>query len=115
MKGNVEEIAREDGRYNHQAVRFVYEGLTYTVKNVADEPGHVSGELLCEGLRQLALKKWGRLSVLVLNSWGIETTRDFGEIVWLMIGHGLMSAQPKDTIEDFNDIYDFNSAFKNGL
>ena len=115
MKGNVEEIAREDGRYNHQAVRFVYEGLTYTVKNVADEPGHVSGELLCEGLRQLALKKWGRLSVLVLNSWGIKTTRDFGEIVWLMIGHGFMSAQPTDTIDDFNDIYDFNAVFKNGL
>ena len=113
MKRDVEQIAREDGRYSHQAVRFVYEGLTHTVKNIADEPGHVSGQLLCEGLRQLALKKWGRLSLLVLDSWGVKTTRDFGEIVWLMIQNELMSAQPADTIDDFDNIYDFKSTFKN--
>jgi len=91
---------------------FVYEGLSYTVKKVADEPKHVSGQILCEGLKKLALEKWGRLAMMVLNSWGVKTTRDFGEIVYSLIKHKWMSAQPTDTIDDFNNIYDFKTAFK---
>lgn len=112
MKKKLEEIAGEDGRYSPKAVRFVYEGLGYTVKKIADEPYHVTGQVLCEGLKKLALKKWGRLAALVLNSWGIKTTRDFGEIVYLMIKHKWMSTQPSDSIDDFNDVYDFKTVFK---
>ena len=50
--------------------------------------------------------------MLVLNSWGIKTTRDFGEIVYLMIRHKWMNAQPTDSIDDFNDVYDFKTVFK---
>ncbi|MHC4425936.1 MAG: Minf_1886 family protein, partial [Planctomycetota bacterium] len=65
-----------------------------------------------EGLKRLAVKKWGRLAMLVLNSWGVKNTRDLGEIVYLMIEHKWMSAQPTDSIDDFNDIYDFKTVFK---
>ncbi|MHC4499691.1 MAG: Minf_1886 family protein, partial [Planctomycetota bacterium] len=63
-------------------------------------------------LRRLAVEKWGRLAQLVLDVWGVRTTRDFGEIVWLLIQHKLMSAQPTDTIDDFNEVYDFKTVFK---
>ena len=112
MKKNLEQIAKEDSRYSISAIRFVYEGLGYTAKNVATEPKHVSGETLCQGLKKLALEKWGRLAMLVLDTWGIKMTRDFGEIVWLMIRHEWMSAQPSDSIDDFNAVYDFEAAFK---
>lgn len=112
MKKTPEQIAKEDGRYSPQAVKFVYEGLGYTVRKFADQPRHVSGQTLCEGLKQLALEKWGRLAMLVLNNWGVKTTRDFGEIVYLMINHGWMNAQPADSIDDFNDLYDFKAALK---
>ena len=112
MKKTPEEIAKEDCRYNAQAIRFVYEGLGYTAKEVATKPTHVSGQTLCEGLRKLALEKWGRLAMLVLNTWQVKTTRDFGEIVYLMIKHEWMSAQPTDSIDDFNDVYDFKTVFK---
>ncbi len=112
MKKNLEQIAKEDSRYGIAAIRFVYEGLGYTAKNVASEPKHVSGQTLCEGLRELAIEKWGRLALLVLNTWGITTTRDFGEIVYLMIKHEWMSAQPNDSIDDFNNVYDFKIVFK---
>jgi uncharacterized repeat protein (TIGR04138 family) len=112
MKKKFEEIASEDGRFSAQALRFVQEGLSYTAKKVASEPGHVSGQALCEGLRRLAVKKWGRLAMLVLNSWGVRTTRDLGELVYLMIEHKWMSAQPTDSIDDFNDVYDFRTVFK---
>lgn len=112
MKKSLDAIAKEDGRYNIDAVKFVYEGLGYTVRNIVDEPTHVSGQTLCEGMKKLALEKWGRLSMLVLNVWGIKTTRDFGEIVYLMIANKWMSAQPADTIEDFDNVYDFKTTFK---
>ncbi len=112
MKKSLEKIAREDGRFTPRAVRFVYEGLGYTAKKILVEPAHVTGQTLCEGLRKLAVEKWGRLAVLVLNSWNIKTTRDFGEIVYLMIKNKWMSAQPTDSIDDFNDVYDFKTVFK---
>jgi uncharacterized repeat protein (TIGR04138 family) len=112
MRESIEDIASENSRYSAAAVRFVYEGLDYTIKKLAAKPGHVSGRMLCEGLKRLALEKWGRLAVLVLNTWGVRTSRDFGEIVFLMIRHEWMSAQPTDTIEDFDDLYDFETVFK---
>lgn len=115
MKEKLEKIAAEDGRYNPQAIRFVYEGLGYTLKKIVEEPEHVSGQNLCDGLRKLAVKKWGRLAMLVLNSWNIKTTRDFGEIVYLMIKHKWMRAQPTDLIEDFNNVYDFKTTFKDNF
>ncbi len=112
MKKNLEQIAAEDGRFSAAAIRFVYEGLGYTAKNVATEPKHVSGQTLCEGLKKLAIEKWGRLALLVLSNWGIKSTRDFGEIVYLMIKNEWMSAQPTDSIDDFDDVYDFKTVFK---
>ncbi|MHC4636852.1 MAG: Minf_1886 family protein [Planctomycetota bacterium] len=112
MKERLEQIAIADGRYSPMAVKFVYEGLGYSVKELIDEPTHVNGQTLCEGLKRLARDKWGRLAILVLNNGGIRTTRDFGEIVYLLIEHKWMSAQPTDTIEDFDDVYDFQTMFK---
>lgn len=112
MRKSLEQIAREDGRFGVGALRFIYEGLGYTVRKVASAPMHVGGQMLCEGLMKLALEKWGRLAMLVLNSWGVNTTHDFGEIVYLMIRHKWMNAQPTDTVNDFNDVYDFKTVFK---
>ncbi|MGA1979646.1 MAG: Minf_1886 family protein [Sedimentisphaerales bacterium] len=112
MKKKLEEIAREDSRFSPNALKFVYEGLGYTAKKIPTEPHHVTGQTLCEGLRKLAIEKWGRLAMLTLRVWNIKTTRDFGEIVYLMIKHGWMSAQPTDSIDDFNDVYDFKTVFK---
>ena len=115
MKKKPEEIASEDGRYHPNAIRFVYEGLGYSAKKSADKPSHVTGQQLSESLRDLAVEKWGRLAMLVLNTWGIKTTRDFGEIVFLCIRHKWMSAQSTDSIDDFNDVYDFKTILKDNF
>jgi uncharacterized repeat protein (TIGR04138 family) len=119
MKFNIEQIAAADGSFSAQGIAFVYEGLSYTVKKMTEEsgektsPNHISGRDLACGLRDLAIERWGRLAKTVLNRWGIKTTRDFGEIVYLMIEHKWMSAQPSDSIDDFNDVYDFKTVFEN--
>ncbi len=115
MKKNLEQITIEDGRYSPQIVKFVYEGLGYTTKKIVDESGHITGQTLCEGLRMLAVEKWGRLAMLTLNIGGVKSTRDFGEIVYLMVKNKWMSAQPTDSIDDFNDLYDFKTVFKDNF
>jgi len=117
LKKNLEEIAAADGRFTPDALEFVFEGLGYTVKMLGrcedeSEKRHVSGQDLAEGLRGLAIEKWGRMAKSVLNRWGVKTTRNFGEIVYLMIEYEWMSAQPSDTIDDFNNLYDFKMAFE---
>ncbi len=112
MKKSIEEIAKEVGRYSPAAFKFVYEGLGYTLQHVTKEHGHVTGQTLCEGLRRMALDRYGRLARLVLQSWGLQTTRDFGEIVYILIDAEWMSAQPTDSIDDFNNVYDFATALQ---
>ena len=56
MKKSLEKIAAEDGRYHPKGVMFVYDGLGHTLKNYTSEPQHVTGQTLCDGLKELALK-----------------------------------------------------------
>ena len=72
---------------------------------------HVTGEDLCWGLRDLALEQWGWMASTVLHHWGIRSTKDFGRMVFGLVENGLLQKQPQDSIEDFNDIYDFAKAF----
>jgi uncharacterized repeat protein (TIGR04138 family) len=48
----------------------------------------------------------------VLGSWGIHETGDFGEIVFNLIRIGRMRKTPHDRREDFDDVYDFETAFR---
>ena len=113
----IEEIAVEDGRYDVKALKFVFEGLASVIERIRDKdpdsgPRHISGQELTWGLAELATQRWGRLAVMVLNQWGLYTTRDFGEIVYLMIDYGWMSSQDTDTIEDFDRVFDFHNHFE---
>ena len=118
MKKTIEEIAKDDGRYDARALKFVFEGLALTVEKIRqqpeseDAPRHISGQELAWGLAEAAQKRWGRLAAMVLSSWNLYTTRDFGEIVYLMIDSGWMTSQETDTIEDFDSVFDFTDVFE---
>ncbi|OHB59608.1 MAG: hypothetical protein A2173_09135 [Planctomycetes bacterium RBG_13_44_8b] len=119
MKKNIQEIAKLDGRYSLRAFEFVQEGLARTVtKHHSDEiedegPHHVTGKQLCWSLAELAVEKWGRMARVVLNYLGVNSTYDFGHIVYLMVEHKWMYARPEDSIEEFKDVYDFENVFEN--
>jgi len=82
-------------------------------KEELDEPQqHVTGQELCEAIRQYALHQYGYMAKTVLNSWGIHTTGDFGEIVFNLIRFGRMRKTKEDRREDFADVYDFETAFE---
>lgn len=75
------------------------------------EERHLTGQILCQAIRQYASQQYGLLAKVVLNSWGIHTTGDFGEIVYNLIGIGMMRKSRSDRREDFDDQYDFDEAF----
>jgi uncharacterized repeat protein (TIGR04138 family) len=118
MKKSLEEIAGGDGRYNVKALKFVFDGLGRTIQEIRESeedellPRHITGAELAEGLANLAKERWGRLARMVLNQWHVKTSRDFGEIVYLMIENDWMTSQETDRIEDFNNVYDFENVFE---
>ena len=120
------------------AFEFVREGLKFTVtslhgRTVAPNGGtnravanvaaagtggagksprrHVSGQQLCEGLRDMAMQRWGLLAPTVLKKWGIERTEDFGTIVYAMIDREELKTSDGDSIEDFRAVFDFDQVF----
>jgi uncharacterized repeat protein (TIGR04138 family) len=77
----------------------------------ARKSNHVSGQQLCQGLRELALQRYGLLAPAVLNRWNIRTTTDFGVMVYAMIDRGELSASENDNFDDFHNVFDFAEAF----
>lgn len=121
-------LLQEDRRYKLDAYQFVRDGLAYaqevlhmgekhaTSGETAEEGGprveqHLTGQQLCEAIRQYAVQQYGLMAKTVLNSWGLYTTSDFGEVVYNLIRVGLMKKSKSDRREDFNDCYNFDDAF----
>ena len=128
----IAELLREDKRYAFEAYAFVFEALSYAhdvlglgaegasepvgdAPEPDEDPGpkrHVSGQELCEAARQFALKQYGYMAQTVLNSWGIRATGDIGEIVFNLIRIGQMRKTANDRREDFDDVFDFDTALR---
>jgi uncharacterized repeat protein (TIGR04138 family) len=107
----VDAAAASDGRYEKYAWRFVLSGVESTVDMMRAD-GHISGEDLLEGLKVIATRQFGPMAKEVLNHWGVYTTRDLGNIVFGLIGAGLLLGSEKDSIEDFDDVFDFRRVFE---
>ena len=100
-----------DGRYKLEALLFLHEALEHTVKTIG-ERRHVSGRELLEGVRRLALEKYGMMARVLFESWGITKTEDIGEIVFLLVDNGIWGKTELDSREDFQGIYDLKEAFE---
>jgi uncharacterized repeat protein (TIGR04138 family) len=76
------------------------------------EPGHVTGRELCDSVRRLGLRQFGMLAPTILAHWGVTSTSDIGDIVYHMIDAGDLEKTPNDSRSDFDDVFDFETAFK---
>ncbi len=112
----VNEIVAEDPRFDNEAYDFVRQALDHTVKMLKKPTGkgpqrHVSGRELLEGICAYAIQEFGPVAKLVLNTWGLTQTADFGEIVFNLVNKGVLGKTEADKKEDFSDVYDFEQAF----
>ncbi|MFN6130462.1 MAG: Minf_1886 family protein [Planctomycetota bacterium] len=116
------ELLQNDQRYHLDAYQFVRESLAYA-QNVMKMPPHtgegdegksdrhLTGQQLCQAIREYAIDQYGYLAKTVLNSWGIYNTGDFGEIVYNLIRIKEMRKSKSDRREDFDNQFDFDTAF----
>ncbi|MCP4811454.1 MAG: hypothetical protein GY888_03015 [Planctomycetaceae bacterium] len=124
------ELLQDDPRYKLEAYQFVRDALSFAQEVLGlgkgddqDEPTaleseplaepHLSGQQLCEAVRQYSIEQFGYMAQMVLNNWGIESTGDVGEIVYNLIRIGLMKKSDNDRREDFENVFDFEQAFCN--
>ena len=120
LKGlqEIENLAERDGRYKSDAYLFVCDALEYTVQKLGknkdtltEEKRHISGRDLLFGISEYSADQFGPLTCSVFAHWGIGQTRDFGEIVFNLVGAKLLRKTDEDRIEDFVDVYDFAEEF----
>ena len=76
---------------------------------------HVSGRELCFGLRDFAIQQYGLLARTVLQRWQINCCEDFGCIIFAMVNAKILAKTDDDSIDDFNDVYDFDEGFSETL
>ncbi len=128
------DLAQRDGRYRWEAYVFVQEALVYAQLELGmgrprpygseDDEGeededsetaeeaHLTGQELCQAIRLYAADRYGLMAKVVFNSWNVQTTRDFGEIVYKLIELGEMTKSQNDRLEDFDNVYDFGEALQ---
>lgn len=112
-------VLTNDARYTLGAYLFVYEALAYTQKrlgrdgkDLTPEDRHVSGQELLAGIHDCAMEQFGPLAPTVFRSWGIRASRDFGDIVFNLVNHGLLGKTDQDTPDDFEGGFDLDTAFE---
>ncbi|MEM8669922.1 MAG: Minf_1886 family protein [Planctomycetota bacterium] len=113
------DLLAEDKRFKLDAYQFIREALQFAHEHLgmdestsASDPRHVTGQQLCEACRLYAIEQYGYLAKIVLSTWGIESTSDFGELVYNLIRIEQMRKSDSDRREDFNDVYSFDDAFE---
>lgn len=120
------EVARRDQRYAYEAYEFIFAALEHTQKTIGRgvaEPTreneaaakHVAGAELVRGACNLAKNEFGRMARVVFQMWGINSTDDFGSIVFNLIDANLLTKTDADSRDDFHNLFDFDEALKNGF
>jgi uncharacterized repeat protein (TIGR04138 family) len=114
--------ASADKRYPVEAYEFLCQALMFTQEALQRVPAgdlrpedaadkHVSGAELLEGVRRFGLEQFGPMAYIVFHQWGVKATGDFGKMVYHLIDSGVWFGSDNDRIEDFDDLYDFETAF----
>jgi uncharacterized repeat protein (TIGR04138 family) len=124
MQPELLELALKDGRYAWEAFEFALEALGHTQRmfgkeapESAEQAGpehHVTGRELLEGICDLARREFGLMAPVVFERWGIRRTDDFGNIIFSLIGAGVLYKTDSDRLEDFQSIFDLEAVLTDG-
>ncbi len=105
------QLQRRNPRFAVEAYVFVLGGLQRRLAEL-DCPRHISGVELAGAVRDLAIERFGLLARVVLEHWGVHSTEDIGEIVFLLVDHGVLTKEETDRREDFADVFSFEEVFE---
>jgi uncharacterized repeat protein (TIGR04138 family) len=107
----IERLQRRNPRFAAEAYLFVLGSLHHRLGQL-DTPRHISGAELADSVRELALERFGPLARTVLEHWGVHSTSELGEIVFLLVDNGVLTKQESDRLEDFDGLFSFEQVFE---
>ena len=110
LENAILDVAQKYGAYKPNAYRFTLDAVGFTVRAL-EENRHVSGNELLDGIRRMALDRFGPMAKAVFEQWGVTRTEDFGAIVFQLVDEGLLGKTEQDKLSDFALGYDFHDAF----
>ena len=96
--------------YDERGYLFVLAALEYEQQQRTVR-GHVSGQELAWACRDFAVDQFGLTARSVLKYWGLESTADFGRIVFSLIDIGLFMKEESDQLDDFIAVFEFDEEF----
>ncbi|MCX8109602.1 MAG: hypothetical protein N3G20_12455 [Verrucomicrobiae bacterium] len=112
----LDRIVEKDKRYHRDAYVFVTQAVEFTQKAISKankgKLRHITGQELLAGIRTYALDRYGPMAITLFDEWGVKRCEDFGEIVFNLVEHGLLSKTENDSRADFQGGYDFYEAFR---
>ncbi len=106
----LERLRARGDAFDERAYLFVLAAIEFLQERLPVRR-HVTGAELAWACRDLASRQFGLLARPVLAHWGVTRTADFGRIVFALVEVGLLVTQPGDRAEDFDAVFDFESAF----
>lgn len=106
---NFGDIIAKDGRYNARAYTLLCD--TIGVLSEKRKGGHFNSFDLMEEFKENTLDHFGPMAFTVLREWGVNNTRDIGNMMFNLVDSGRISKDDDNTIEDFETGYDFTEAF----
>lgn len=113
----VSDILKHDPTYPRAAYELLPVALDYTVRQCYkkrpkdNENQHVTGQQLSIGFRDYMLETYGPFAWDLLQTYNIHRTNDIGQLVYNLIKVGAFGKTEKDSIDDFDNVYDFWTTF----
>ena len=102
------DILAKDDRFDSRAYDFVSRVI---IDATSDVEGHVSGQVLLDYFRDLALDAYGPLAYTVLADWGVHSCEDVGAIVFSLYDAKRSGKTDSDSRADFIGGFDFKEEF----
>jgi uncharacterized repeat protein (TIGR04138 family) len=106
----MDKLRERNPQFQDAAYVFVLSALHFVIERLP-EPRHITGRELVEGVRDLALDRFGPMARTVLDHWGFKKTADVGRIVFALVEAGILIKQEEDLMSDFDQVFDFDEAF----
>lgn len=97
----INELYQRSGKYHPDAYEFITSCVIDQVNNLP-RARHLSAAELLAGLKKQLHSNFGFLAADVLDSWGIKSASDIGEIVFDLISINILSASEDDKRCDFD-------------
>ncbi|NLZ62862.1 MAG: hypothetical protein GX902_03540 [Lentisphaerae bacterium] len=109
-------LLAKDNRYDRAAYLFVCQAVNIIAREIAvkkrqSKEKHISSLQLLQGMKKLLLAKYGCMAIDVLQAWNVNSTDDFGNIVFNLADVNLLGTSENDSREDFNQRFSFHDAF----